>query len=164
MKDLLVFLIKADPKYAKNYLGRGNACIMTSDPARATTSCAHWKSIPTTPLPKRLCSSCTGRSGCKNNPDYERGLSTLWISKFKEAYYNGVAVGIHGNHIESTYPDGTPRKPGDFAGVAPDPADPPLFESEPAYLDRLGLLTDDERDKRNPTDFESIPLPAEYWP
>ena len=103
-------------------------------------------------------------AACKNNPDYERGLPTLWVSKFKVAYYNGVAVDIHGNHIESTQPDGTPRKPGDFAGVAPDPADPPLFESEPAYLDRLGLLTDDERDKLNPTDFEPIPLPAEYWP
>jgi len=60
--------------------------------------------------------------------------------------------------------DGTPRKPGDFSGVAPDKDDPPLFESEPCYLSRLGLLTDDERDKLTPGDFEPIPLSGEYWP
>ena len=81
-----------------------------------------------------------------------------------EQYYNGQAVTIHGQPIESTHHDGTPRKPGDFSGVALDPDNPPLFESEPAYLDRLGLLTDDERDKLAPADFEAIPLPAEYWP
>ena len=91
---------------------------------------------------------------------FENGLPTLWISDFQAAYYNGVAVTIHGTPIESKHPDKTPRKPGDFAGVAVDPDNPPLFESEPAYLDRLGLLTDDERGKLNPADFEPVALPA----
>lgn len=38
-----------------------------------------------------------------------------------------------------------------------DPADPPLFESEPAYLERLGLLTDAERTRLTPADFEPVP-------
>jgi hypothetical protein len=35
---------------------------------------------------------------------------------------------------------------------------PPLYESEPAYLDRLGLLSADERKRLEPDDFtpESI--------
>ena len=34
-----------------------------------------------------------------------------------------------------------------------DPADPPRYESEPAYLDRLGLLTDAERKRLTEDDF-----------
>jgi hypothetical protein len=40
----------------------------------------------------------------------------------------------------------------------PDPADPPMFESEAAYLDRLGLLTDGERDCLPPDAFKPVRL------
>lgn len=35
-----------------------------------------------------------------------------------------------------------------------DPANPPMFESEPAYLERLGLLLPGERKRLEPADFE----------
>lgn len=97
-------------------------------------------------------------------PMYERGLPVNWLSGFQAQYYRGEAVNIHGEPVGRSRHDGTPRKPDDFKGVAPDPTDPPLFESEAAYLDRLGLLTDEERDKLTPADFEPVTLPAEYWP
>ncbi|HAR38567.1 MAG TPA: hypothetical protein DCS09_08385, partial [Porphyromonadaceae bacterium] len=37
------------------------------------------------------------------------------------------------------------NKEGDFAGLAIDPADPPKYESQAAYLRRHGLLTREER-------------------
>ena len=92
-------------------------------------------------------------------PTYACGLPTLWITPFQAAYYNGLAVDHHGQPIGRTRPDGTARRPGDFSGVPPDPADPPTYESQSTYLDRLGLLTDTERQALISADFE----PVEHW-
>lgn len=72
-------------------------------------------------------------------PYFDSGIPTSWVSKFQEEYYNGRAKDIHGNVIPSEYKDG------DFKGVAIDENDPPVFESEAAYLDRHGLLTASEK-------------------
>ena len=37
-----------------------------------------------------------------------------------------------------------------------DPSDPPLFESQAAYLDRYKLLTDDERESLPADVFEPV--------
>jgi hypothetical protein len=82
-------------------------------------------------------------------PNFDKGLPTSWVTKFQEDYYNGRAVDIHGHkigdHIE-----------GDFKGVAINPDDPPVFESEAAYLQRHDLLTDAEKKfiEKNPSSLE----------
>ncbi len=81
-------------------------------------------------------------------PEFDRGVPASWVSAFDEAYYNGRAVDVHGNAIGTEYHEGH------FSGRAIDPNDPPRFESEAAYLDRLGLLTLAERRRLTPADFE----------
>lgn len=66
-------------------------------------------------------------------PNFDKGIPKRWITKFEENYYNGRKKDIHGKPI------GT-----DFKGKAIDPNDPPFFESEAAYLDRHGVLTETE--------------------
>lgn len=45
-----------------------------------------------------------------------------------------------------------------------DPSDPPTFESEAAYLRRLGLLLPLEAGRIDAVDFEPEVLPASCWP
>ncbi len=66
-------------------------------------------------------------------PDFHLGIPTGWITQWDADYYNGRSVDIHGNKT-GNYTEG------DFSGVAIDPDDPPLFESQAAYLQRHGLL------------------------
>jgi hypothetical protein len=68
-------------------------------------------------------------------PCFAFGLPVTFVDAWSVAYYNGRAKDIHGNPI------GTEYQEGHFKGVAIDPADPPRFESEAAYLERHGLLT-----------------------
>ena len=68
-------------------------------------------------------------------PSFDKGVPTGFVSQWDEEYYNGRAKDIHGNPI------GTKYKEGHFKGKAIDPDDPPRYESEAAYLQRLGLLT-----------------------
>ena len=74
-----------------------------------------------------------------NVPRFSYGIPTGWISKFQVEYYNGRSLDVHGKLIESNY------KNGDFEGVPIDPENPPVFESEAAYLDRHGLLSKAEK-------------------
>jgi len=78
-------------------------------------------------------------------PYFDKGIPENWVSEFDEEYYNGRRKDIHGNPIGTARRDGTKRKEGDFEGKAIDPDDPPVFESETAYLDRHGLLTPAEK-------------------
>lgn len=70
--------------------------------------------------------------------DFEYGLPIRFVSQWDADYYNGFAVDIHGKKIGSF-------SSGDFKGVAIDPGDPPLYESQTSYLQRFGLLTAAER-------------------
>lgn len=67
------------------------------------------------------------------------GIPSAWVSVFDEAYYNGKAKNIHGKIISS------PFKEGDFKRTVVDPKDPPTFESQAKYLDRLDFLTPAEK-------------------
>jgi len=72
-------------------------------------------------------------------PNFSYGIPTGWVTEFDTQYYNGKARDVHGKIIPTNY------KAGNFKGVAIDPDDPPIYESEAAYLERLGLLTPTEK-------------------
>lgn len=73
-------------------------------------------------------------------PSFDKGVPTGFVSQWSVDYYNGRAKDIHGNPI------GTQYKEDNFTGKAIDLHDPPRYESEAAYLRRLGLLTPDEEE------------------
>lgn len=81
-------------------------------------------------------------------PHFDAGLPTSFVTRFDQEYYNGRSKDTHGHPIGTEYPDGH------FSGLAIDPLDPPTYESEAAYLDRHGLLTDDERGRLPADAFE----------
>ena len=87
-------------------------------------------------------------------PSYCMGIPTMWVQQREVELYNGRTRDIHGNRIEKW--KGGYYKEGDFKGVAIDPDDPPVFESQAAYLDRHKLLTDDERDALPGDAFEPV--------
>jgi len=88
------------------------------------------------------------RTGGIGTPEYEclgimqhfiLGIPDTWVDQWQADYYNGRALDIHGNPI------GTEYKEGHFKGLAIDPKDPPLYESQATYLLRHGILTPAER-------------------
>jgi hypothetical protein len=81
-------------------------------------------------------------------PTFRYGLPWIWITHSQVMYYRGLAVDIHGAPIGDRYP--TDR----FKGVAIDPNDPPMFESQAAYLKRHGLLLAGEEWRLQKSDFE----------
>jgi hypothetical protein len=72
-------------------------------------------------------------------PSFRFGLPTGFLSPWLVDYYNGRAKDVNGKLIPSKH------KPGDFTGQAISLEDPPVYESECAYLERHGLLTQSER-------------------
>ena len=87
-------------------------------------------------------------------PSYFMGLPIIWVQQREVDLYNGRTRDIHGNRIEKW--KGGFYEEGDFKGEAIDPDDPPVFESQAAYLDRHKLLTDDERDALPGDAFEPV--------
>jgi hypothetical protein len=76
------------------------------------------------------------------------GIPVTWVTPWDVAYYTGRARDVHGQPI------GTESRPGHFRGKAIDSRNPPRYESEAAYLDRLGLLSAAERRALPPDAFE----------
>lgn len=72
-------------------------------------------------------------------PDLDRGIPTGWVEPWQVELYNGRARDVRGQLIGTEYSEGH------FPYEAIDRNDPPLFESEASYLDRHGLLTQQER-------------------
>jgi len=70
---------------------------------------------------------------------FSYGIPTGWIDQWSVDYYNGRAKDIHGKIIPTKY------KEGHFKGKAIDPNNPPIFESEAAYLERHDFLTPTEK-------------------
>ena len=93
-----------------------------------------------------------------NLPCYAFGIPVSWVSQWQADYYNGRRRDVNGKRI------GTEYREGHFAGVAIDPEDPPLYESEAEYLRRHGLLLPGERKRLSPDDFESEYIAAEADP
>ena len=83
-------------------------------------------------------------------PAFRAGLPTEWVSAWDEAYYNGRRRDVHGEPIGTEYHEGY------FAGLAPRADDPPVYESEAAYLERHGLLSAAERRRLTPADFAPV--------
>jgi hypothetical protein len=81
-------------------------------------------------------------------PIYSHGLPAVWIEPWMVKYYSGTAVDIRGNPIGSLVPI-------DFKGVAIDPIDPPRYESQAAYLKRMGLFLVGEERRLRKADFEA---------
>ncbi|MEQ1953600.1 hypothetical protein [Mesorhizobium sp. CN2-181] len=71
-------------------------------------------------------------------PHFEYGMPTSYVDQWEFEYYNGIHRDVDGHLIDEK------RKPGDFVADVYDPDDPPTFESETAYLARLGLFFDGE--------------------
>lgn len=88
------------------------------------------------------------------NHSYRFEIPTEWVTQRQADTYNGRTRDIHGNRIEKW--KGGFYEEGDFKGVAIDPSDPPVFESQAAYLDRHKLLTDDERECLPADAFEPV--------
>jgi hypothetical protein len=83
---------------------------------------------------------------------YEHGVPSFFVTSFDVAYYNGRARDVDGNIIKNLA--GPQYKDGDFKGKAIDPNDPPVYESEAAYLKRHALLTDFEKQRLRKKDFK----------
>jgi hypothetical protein len=79
---------------------------------------------------------------------FEYGLPDSWVTPSDVRFYNGRSRDVHGN------PVGTEWKEGHFPHHAPDPSDPPAYESQAAYLKRHGLLFDGEAERLTAEDFE----------
>jgi hypothetical protein len=88
-------------------------------------------------------------------PSFEYGLPVQFVDPWMVSYYNGRSRNIRGEPIGTNY------KEGDFQGVAIDPKDPPVYESQAAYLERHGLLLPGERRRLRKADFEPETIEAE---
>lgn len=89
-------------------------------------------------------------------PCFSYGLPNEWVSQHDEDLYNGRLTDVNGEKILSYHE-------GDFKGVAVSPLDPPRFESQAAYLRRLGLLQPGELRRLKDSDFEPEVLALEMW-
>ena len=90
-----------------------------------------------------------------NIPEFDRGVPIRWVTEWDVSDYNGRARDVHGQRIGTEYAEGH------FPFSAIDSNDPPLFESEAAYLRRHGLLADDESAHLNPDAFEPVSVCAD---
>jgi hypothetical protein len=81
------------------------------------------------------------------------GIPRNWVTQTEVDYYNGRSVDINGNPTNEKWPPGSGHyKKGDLKKVAIDENDPPVFESQAAFLQRHDLLTATELKflKKNP--------------
>jgi hypothetical protein len=76
-------------------------------------------------------------------PVFRFGIPVLWVSQREVDFYNGRARDVNGARIEKW--GGGYYEEGHFKGAAIAINNPPQFESQAAFLDRLGLLSERER-------------------
>lgn len=81
-------------------------------------------------------------------PAFSYGIPTIWITPWQVKYYSGLAVDVYGNPVGALYPK-------EFKGVAIDPYDPPIFESQAAHLKRNDLFLAGEERRLRKTDWEA---------
>jgi len=124
---------------------------VVKDWVRETSGCRPWGWwLFDAPEPRRRLGG-TGTPAhevLNQKPSYWFGLPDDWVTQFDVEFYNGRAKDIHGNIIP------TPFKDGDFSGQAIDPEDPPIFESQAAYLKRHNLFLPGEEELQRPESFE----------
>jgi hypothetical protein len=96
---------------------------------------AWWQHAAPEPMRRRLGGTGTPMHEClRVVPYFDFGLPTLWVDQWLEDYYNGRKLDVHGQRIGTQYHEGQ------FKGRAVDWNDPPVFESQSAYLKRLQLF------------------------
>jgi hypothetical protein len=76
-----------------------------------------------------------------NAPRFDRGVPRDWLEQ--------STVDCYRNHL---------KPPIHIAELAYDPDDPPIYESEPAYLRRHNLLLPGELRRLKAADFEPVPV------
>jgi hypothetical protein len=79
-----------------------------------------------------------------NAPHFSLGVPTGWLTRWEIDLFSGRVRGMDGEPI------GKRRR---FKGKAPDPVDPPVFESEAAYLKRHNLLLPSEAKRLTAEDY-----------
>jgi hypothetical protein len=82
-------------------------------------------------------------------PTFSFGLPSVWVTQSQVKYYSGIAVDIHGNPMGNRFANS------DFNGVAINPDDPPVFESQATYLKRHGLFLAGEERRLKKADWEA---------
>ena len=87
----------------------------------------------------------------------DHGVPAHWVSQAQSDLYNGRRKDTTGRVILAEYKDG------DFPWPGVDPDNPPIYESEAAYLQHHALFAPGERERLTPDDFEpeTIPLPED---
>ena len=91
---------------------------------------------------ERIGGTGTARHDCLGySPDYTKGVPTYWLDRPTLAHYGSLT-----------------ERPSGLPAEAFDPADPPLFESEAAYLRRLGLFVPGEEERLTDEDFRPTPV------
>ena len=85
-------------------------------------------------------------------PTFAYGIPTIWITPWQVRYYSGTAVDVHGVPI-----GGELRE---FKGVAIGVDDPPVYESQATFLDRIGLLLPGERKRLKKADWDAESIPS----
>ena len=86
-------------------------------------------------------------------PVHDFGLpSEGFVSMFQSRYYRGFAKDIHGDYIGQAF------RGNQFPYQPYDPNDPPLYESEPDYLLRHGLLGEEEQRRVAPETWQPTAL------
>lgn len=90
-------------------------------------------------------------------PAFYCGVPFQWVDQLSADYYSGRSRDIHGNPI------GTQSREENFRGVPLDPSDPPIFESEAAYLRRHNLFLPGEDRRLTAKHFEPHVLTPDWW-
>ncbi len=86
---------------------------------------------------------------------FKYGLPVDWITPWQVEFYSRPTPDNYGNFAK-------PITPGHFNGVAIDPNDPPVYESQAAYLKRHGLFMPGERKQLTAADFEPEALTSAF--
>jgi hypothetical protein len=108
-----------------------------------------WQYDATEPRRRLGGAGTTAAKVFRSKPTYSLGLPTIWVTEEQVRYYSGTAVDIHGAPIGDRNPNTN------FKGVAIDAEDPPTFESQAAYLKRLGLFLAGEERRLKKADWET---------
>jgi hypothetical protein len=89
-------------------------------------------------------------------PSYRFGIPDSWVNQWEIELYSGRIMGVDGKPIISADRG--------FVAVVPNPDNPPIYESEAAYLRRLGMFLPGEAARLISSDFEPVELEIEQVP
>lgn len=121
-----------------------------------------WTAPPQPPAMRPLRARVGGGGDCQNNFGCTMWFgipASSWYTNWLIDYYNWV-----GRAPADRGPWEADNGPGHCKAQKFDPQDPPRFESQAAYLKRLGLLLRGEASRLTARDLQPQILPKAYWP